>query len=98
MTVSLYCNVSGFKVSFVWERTKVNDDSLWERIENSQNYKYIVRNIQKTQQYRCTAGNDAGALVSNPATIKVLSKYIYLCNYTNLYNISDMILEITINS
>ena len=36
---------------------------------------YVVRNIQQTEQYRCVTGNDAGALVSNAATIEVLSKY-----------------------
>ena len=48
----------------------------WERIPNTQSYKYVVSNIQQTQQYRCVTGNPAGALVSNAATIKVLSKYI----------------------
>ena len=82
MNVTLYCNVSStVSVSFVWERR--TDGSSWERINNSQSYHYTVRNIQQTQQYRCVAGNDAGALVSNAATIdlEVLSKYIQLCNY-----------------
>ena len=72
MNVTLYCNVSSVSVSFVWERR--NDSSSWERIYNSQSYKYTVRNIQQTQQYRCVAGNDADTLVSNAATIEVLSK------------------------
>ena len=82
MNVTLYCNVSSVvSVSFVWERR--TDGSLWERIDNSQSYNYTVRNIQQSQQYRCVAGNDAGALVSNAATIdlEVLSKYFQLCNY-----------------
>ena len=75
MNVTLYCNVSSVvSVSFVWER--ITNSSSWERIPNTQSYKYVVRNIQQTQQYRCVIGNDAGALVSNPATIEVLSKYI----------------------
>ena len=75
MNVTLYCNVSSaVSVSFVWERR--TDSSPWERIDNSQSYKYTVRNIQQTQQYRCVAGNYAGALVSNAATIEVLSKRI----------------------
>ena len=50
----------------------------WERIPNTQSYKYVVRNIQQSQQYRCIAGNNAGTLVSNAATIdsEMLSKYI----------------------
>ena len=72
MTVSLYCNVSGIKVTFAWDR-RFNEDK-WSRIGNSQNKKYDVRNIQQSQQYRCIAGNVAGATASNVATIQVLSK------------------------
>ena len=75
MTVTLYCNVSSaIRVSFIWLRR--TDGSPWDRIDPSQNYKYIVRNIQQTEQYRCLAGNNAGALYSNAATIEVLSKDI----------------------
>ena len=75
MNVTLYCNVSSaVSAPFVWERR--TDSRSWERIDNTQSYKYTVRNIQQTQQYRCVAGNDAGALVSNAATIEVLSKHI----------------------
>ena len=75
MNVTLYCNVSSaVRPSFVWERR--TDGSSWERIDKTQSYKYVVRNIQQTQQYRCVVGNYAGTLVSNPATIEVLSKLI----------------------
>ena len=91
MTVSLYCNVSGIKVSFVWERRTKGVE--WSRIMNTQDEKYDVRNIQQYQQYRCTAGNDAGTYISNVATIQVLSKHYY--NYINLYGKSNILLEIT---
>ena len=92
MTVSLYCNVSGIKVSFAWDRR--TKDVEWSRIRNSQTDKYDVRNIQKYQQYRCIAGNGVGtAIISNVATIQVLSKHYY--NYTNLYGKSNILLEIT---
>ena len=74
MNVTLYCNVSRLKVSFIWERR--TDGSPWERIDNTQSFKYIARNIQHTQQYRCVAGNSLGTVVSNAATIELLSKYI----------------------
>ena len=80
MTVSLYCNVSGIKVTFVWER--MSDGGKWSRIRNSQSYKYDVRNIQQSQQYRCIAGNTVLAIISEVATIQVLSKHIQFCNYT----------------
>ena len=79
MTISLYCNVSGFRVSFGWERRSTNGGS-WSRISNSQSNKYDVRNIQQFQQYKCVPGNHAGALISNVATIEVLSKHIQTCN------------------
>ena len=74
MTVSLYCNVSGIKVSFVWERR--SNGGKWSRVMNSNSYKYDVRNIQQSQQYRCITGNDAGTYTSNVATIQVLSKHV----------------------
>ena len=75
MNVTLYCNVSSaVSASFVWERR--TDSRSWERIPNTQSYKYVVRNIQLTKQYRCATGNNAGTLISNAATIEVLSKYI----------------------
>ena len=75
MNVTLYCNVSSaVSVSFAWERR--NDSSSWKRIDNTQSYKYVVRNIQQTQQYRCVAGNDADTLVSNVAPIELLSEHI----------------------
>jgi len=79
MTISLYCNVSGFRVSYQRERRTINGGS-WSRISNAQSYKYDVKNIQQFQQYRCAAGNNAGTLISNVATIEVLSKHIQTCN------------------
>ena len=73
MTVSLYCNVSGFVRLYVWEMRSINGDS-WSRIGNSNRNKYNVRNIQQSKQYRCIAGNNAGTVVSNPGTIQILSK------------------------
>ena len=73
MNVTLYCNVSSpVGIGFFWERR--TDGRSWERIPNTRSYKYVVMNIQQTEQYRCVTGNDAGALVSNTATIEVLSK------------------------
>ena len=73
MTVSLYCNVSGIIISYVWEMRSTTGVS-WSRISNSNNYKYDVRNIQQSKQYRCLAGNDAGSVTSKAATIQILSK------------------------
>ena len=87
MTVSLYCNVSGFTVSYVWEMRSIIGGQ-WSRISNSNSYKYDVRNIQQSKQYRCNAGNDAGTFTSNTATIQILSELniyikIFLSNFTD---------------
>ena len=75
MNVSLYCNVSGIVVSYVWEMRSINHGQ-WSRISNSNSYKYDVRNIQQFKEYRCIAGNDAGSVTSKAATIKILSELI----------------------
>ena len=72
MSVTLYCNVSGYKVSYGWEKS--TDGRAWSMISNSQSYKYEVKNIQQSQQYRCVAGNMAGTFASNMTIIQVLSK------------------------
>ena len=64
MTISLYCNVSGLYVSYVWEMRSING-GRWSRISNSNHKKYNVRNIQQSKQYRCIPGNHAGAIISN---------------------------------
>ena len=75
MNVTLYCNVSSaVGESFTWGRR--TDGSSWSRIDNTQRPYYVVRNIQQTEHYRCVTGNHAGSLVSNTATIEVLSKYV----------------------
>ena len=79
MTVSLYCNVSGTVKSYAWQIRNINGGS-WSRISNSNNYKYDVRNIQQSKQYRCVAGNAVGSVTSNAATIQVLSELIDLNN------------------
>ena len=74
MTVNLCCNVSGINVTFAWERR--SNGGKWSRItiRNTRSSKYDVRNIQQSQQYRCIAGNPARSIISNVATIQVLSK------------------------
>ena len=75
MTVSLYCNVSGFAISYVWEMRSINGGS-WSGISNSNSYKYDVRNIQQSKKFRCITGNSAGSVSSNAATIQILSELI----------------------
>ena len=75
MTVSLYCNVSGFRVSYVWEMRNING-GLWSRINESNSYKYDIRNIHQSKQYRCIVGNPASAysITSHSAIIQILSE------------------------
>ena len=92
MTVSLYCNVSGFGILYQWEMRSINDGQ-WSRITNSSSYKIDVRNIQQSKQYRCIAGNDAGTFKSNAATIQILSELVK-CICKNIAS-NLLILEIT---
>ena len=85
ITVSLYCNVSGFVVSYGWEMRSTTGGS-WSRISNSNNHKYDVRNIQQSKRYRCIASNDAGSVTSKAATIEILSELFDLNN--NLSNLT----------
>ena len=73
MTVSLYCNVSGFVISYVWEMRSINGGP-WSRISNSNRKKYNVTNIQQSKQYNCIAGNNVSTITSNLATIQILSE------------------------
>ena len=75
MTVTLYCNVSGFAISYAWDMKSINGGP-WSRINNSNSYKYDVKNIQQSKRYRCIAGNNADTITSNPATIQILSELI----------------------
>ena len=72
MTVSLYCNVSGFAIQYAWEMR--SNGGQWSRIQNSNSYKYDARNIQQSKQYRCIPGNDAGTFTSKAATMQILSE------------------------
>ena len=73
MTVGLYCNVSGFAISYSWDMRSING-GRWSRISNSNHKKYNVRNIQQSKQYRCIPGNNAGVIISKPAIIKILGE------------------------
>ena len=75
MTVSLYCNVSGFGISYAWDMRSANDGQ-WSRLQKSNSYKYDVKNIQQSKQYRCIPGNKAGTLTSNAASIQIMSELI----------------------
>ena len=90
MTFSLYCNVSGFNISYGWDMISTNGGH-WSRIRSSNSYKYDVRNIQQSKQYRCIAGNDAGTFVSNAATIQILSKLMDLNNICLLLLVIEVI-------
>ena len=96
VTVILCCNVSGISVNFAWERR--SNGGKWSRINirNTSSSKYDVRNIQQSQQYRCIASNPACSIISNVATIQVLSKYISIFNsVTILICMLNIIIEIT---
>ena len=76
MSITLYCNVTGMVISYVWERRNYGSN-MWSRIEDSNKKSYSVSNIQQSQQFQCVAGDGAGSVASNAATIQVLSKFTF---------------------
>ena len=73
MTVTLDCEGTGRgSITYHWETKRIN--KRWMKINNSNNKRYIVRNLEQSQQYRCVVSNEAGSTRSNVATVDVLSK------------------------
>ena len=84
MSVTLDCEGTGRgSIAYHWTTKRVN--KRWMKINNSNNKRYIVRNLEQSQQYRCVVSNEAGSTRSNVATITLLSKlYIIMpmsCNF-----------------
>ena len=74
MTVTLDCEGTGRgSITYHWETSNINGGQ-WMNISNSNSRRYIVRNLEQSQQYRCVVSNEAGSTRSDVATVTVLSK------------------------
>ena len=72
MSVTLDCEGSGRgSITYHWETKR---GKKWMKIKNSNDKRYVVRNLQQSQQYRCVVSDEAGSNRSNAATVTVLSK------------------------
>ena len=73
MSVTLNCKATGRgTVVYFWEERV--QGSGWGVINNSNNSTLTIRNVQKSNQFRCTVFNEAGSTKSNPANVTILGK------------------------
>ena len=76
MSVTLNCNGTGRgSITYHWETSNINGGQ-WMNISNSNRRRYIVRNTQQSQQYRCVMSNEAGSTRSDIATVTILSEFV----------------------
>ena len=74
MSVTLDCEGTGRgSIRYHWETRNINGGQ-WMKISNSNSKRFVVRNVQQSQQYRCVVSNEAGSTRSDVATVTVLSK------------------------
>ena len=62
--------MGGGSVTYQWQTRNINGGQ-WSIINNR---RFIVSNLQESQQYRCVVSNEAGGTRSDVATVTVLSK------------------------
>ena len=83
--VTLQCKVTGRgSITYQWETSNINGRQ-WMTFSRSNNKRLVVRNLEKSQQYRCIVSNEAGSTRSNIATITVLSKLSISNDMTGIY-------------
>ena len=72
--VTLNCEGTGRgSITYQWQTRNIMGGT-WKAINNSNNKKLVVRNLQESQRYRCVVSNEAGGNASNIVTVAVLSK------------------------
>ena len=78
MSVTLNCTGDGQgPITYHWETSSVKKEE-WKEISITNNSRFVVTNLQESQQYRCIVSNEAGRVNSNTATVVVLSEYIHM--------------------
>ena len=74
MSVTLNCGgTDRGSITYQWQTRNING-GRWSDISNSNNRRFVVSNLQESQQYRCVVSNEAGGTSSNIAPVTVLSK------------------------
>ena len=75
MSVTLDCEgTSRGSITYHWETSNI-DVGQWMNISNSNSKRYVVRNVQQSQQYRCVVSNEAGSTRSDVAKVTLLSEF-----------------------
>ena len=75
MSVALICEGTGRgSITYQWQIRNINGGQ-WSDVNSSNNKRFVVRNLQESQQYRCVVSNEAGGTLSSIASVTVLSKF-----------------------
>ena len=76
MSVTLNCEGTGRgSITYQWQTRNINGGQ-WSNISSSSNNRrFVVSNLQESQQYRCVVSNEAGGTTSNIAAVTILSKF-----------------------
>ena len=73
-SVTLSCKGIGEgSVTYQWEYSDIIKDQ-WKKISNSDGGKLVIRNLEKSEKYRCIVSNEAGSIVSNASAVTLLGK------------------------
>ena len=77
MSVTLDCEgTSRGSITYHWETSNINGGQ-WMNISNSNTRRFIITNLEQSQQYRCVVSNEAGSTRSDVATVDVLSELFF---------------------
>ena len=87
MSVTLDCEGTGRgSITYHWETSNINGGQ-WMNISNSNRKRYVVRNLEQSQRYRCVVSNEAGSTRSDAAAITVLSEFAVNMTLSDKFNI-----------
>ena len=77
-STTLYCEGTGKgSITYQWEASNIKEEQ-WMIVSNTSSTRLDLNNLEQSRLYRCVVSNEAGRIISNPAIITVLSKYILL--------------------
>ena len=73
-SVTLNCKgIGGGSITYQWETSDVIKDQ-WIEISNGTDKNLVIRNLEKSEKYRCIVSNEAGSIVSDVSTVTVMGK------------------------
>ena len=75
--VTFSCKTTGKKpITYKWEASSI-DGEQWETLQGSDGESLSIRNVKKSEKYRCIASNEAGSTTSNASSVIFMSKLLY---------------------